>query len=88
MIDKSFRDFLSKKNRQIQILTLEFIDRTGSLIEATCFGEQAIHLNDTIKVGVVYRVARCKIVEETFTKAKSNKHSKYSLRLHGESSII
>jgi hypothetical protein len=39
-------------------------------------------------VGLVYRVARFKIVEENYSKSKSSKHSKLTLKMHGESSIV
>jgi hypothetical protein len=58
------------------------------MIEATCFAEQATHLNNTIKLGGVYRVARCRIVEEEYNKKKSSRYSKYSLKIVTDSSII
>lgn len=58
------------------------------MIEATCFAEQAVYLNTTIKVGGVYRIARCRVVEEEYNKKKSSRYSKYSLKICSDSSIV
>lgn len=70
------------------MLNIDFIDRTSMMIEATCFGEQATHLNSVIEVGGVYRIARCRIVEDEYNKKKGDKYARYNLKIGSDSSIL
>ena len=70
------------------MLNIDCIDRNSTMIEATGFGEQATHLNNVIEVGGVYRIARCRIVEEEYNKRKGGKYAKYNLKIGSDSSIL
>ena len=63
VIDKSYREFTSKQGKPIILLTLEFIDRTGCIIEGTIFGPDAMQYNKSIDNGKIYRVSKGIIAE-------------------------
>ena len=58
------------------------------MIDATCFGEQATYLNSQIKVGGIYRISRGKVCEETYSNHKSDKYSKYIIKIGRETSLV
>ena len=57
LVDKSYREFISKGGAYIKLLTLQLIDRTGNTIEASVFSHKAELYNDKLREGKVYRIS-------------------------------
>ena len=57
IIDKTYKEFVSKKGNYTKVLTLEMIDRTGKIIEGTFFGETATVKNKSIVKEGIYKVS-------------------------------
>jgi hypothetical protein len=81
VIDLSYREFVSKNGRHIQLLTLEMIDFEGCTIEGCLFGQQATNQRDTLRQGNIYKVSRAKVEEDTYLKhSRPHNHSNLTLK--------
>ena len=63
VVGKNYKEFVSKKGKEINLLTIDFIDQAGWTIEGWVFGTQAEEHNRDIEEGKVYRVARTALAE-------------------------
>jgi hypothetical protein len=72
----------------MKVLNLEFIDRTGYIIQGVFFGLQAEYRNADIHKGKVYRVARAHLEEDNYHKRKTEKHSSLMIKFFKDSSIV
>jgi hypothetical protein len=84
IVDTIYREFISKKGKLIKLLTLELIDREGSMISALYFGDGAKAKLSLLQVGNIYRIRKGKIAEDNYNKCKKEKESKFCIYIANE----
>ena len=84
----TYREFVSKQGRPIKLLTFEFIDGHGGMIEGCCFGALACLMKKSVQKGKIYRISNAKVEKDTYSKHKPYKYSSFQLRIHLNTNLI